>query len=69
MQAFSIAAAGMLGAQGRFDASARRTAADPLNNLEQETVQRIQDKTAFSANAAVLKTADEMTGAVLDILA
>ena len=68
MQAFSIAAAGMLGAQGRFEASARRTA-DPLNNLEQETVQRIQDKTAFSANAAVLKTADAMTGALLDILA
>ena len=69
MQAFSIAAAGMLDAQTRFEASARRTAADPLSNLEQETVQRIRDKTAFSANAAVLKTADEMSGALLDILA
>lgn len=69
MQAFSIAAAGMLGAQGRFEASARRAAADPLNNLEQETVQHLQDKTAFSANAAVLKTADKMTGALLDVLA
>lgn len=69
MQAFPIAAAGMLDAQNRFEASARRTAAEPLNNLEQETVQRIEDKTAFSANAAVLKTADEMSGALLDILA
>ena len=67
--ALLAAAAGMLDAQNRFEASARRAAADPLNNLEQETVQRIQDKTAFSANAAVLKTADEMTGALLDILA
>lgn len=69
MQAISIAAAGMLGAQNRFEASARRTAADPLNNLEQETVQRIQDKAAFSANAAVMRTADDMTGTLLDMLA
>ena len=34
MQAFSIAAAGMLDAQNRFEASARRTAAEPLNNLD-----------------------------------
>ena len=69
MQAFSITAAGMLGAQGRFESSARRTAAAPLDDLEQETVQRIQDKTAFTADAAVLKAADEMTGTLLDILA
>lgn len=69
MQAFSIAAAGLMSAQSRFEASARRTAAQPLDNLEQETVQRIQDRVAFSANAAVLKTADDMTGTLLDILA
>jgi len=69
LSSLSIAAAGMLGAQGRFESSARRTAAAPLDNLVQETVERIQSETAFRANAAVLKTADDMTGTLLDILA
>lgn len=69
MQALSIAAAGMLDAQSRFEASARRTAARPLDNLAEETVERIQARTDFSANAAVVRTADEMTGTLLDILA
>ncbi|TFW14719.1 flagellar hook protein FlgE [Brevundimonas intermedia] len=65
----AIGAAGMLGAQNRFDNSARRTATAPLDNLAEETVERIQAKTAFSANAAVVRTADEMTGSLLDMLA
>jgi hypothetical protein len=69
MQAMSIAAAGMLGAQSRFEASARRTASAPLDNLAEETVERIQAETAFTANAAVVRTADEMEGTLLDILA
>jgi hypothetical protein len=69
MQALSIAAAGMMTAQNRFDNSARRTATAPLDNLAEETVERIQAKTAFSANAAVLRTADDMTGTLLDMLA
>jgi flagellar basal body rod protein FlgC len=68
MQALSIAAAGMASAQTRFDNSARRTATAPLDNLAEETVERIQAKTAFSANAAVLRTADDMAGTLLDIL-
>jgi flagellar basal body rod protein FlgC len=69
MQALSIAAAGMTSAQMRFDDSARRTATAPLDNLAEETVERLQAKTAFSANAAVVRTADEMTATLLDILA
>lgn len=69
MQALPIAAAGMLDAQTRFDNSARRTAQAPLDNLAEEMVERIQAKTAFSANAAVVKTADDMTGVLLDMLA
>ena len=69
MQALSIAAAGMMTAQNRFDNSARRTAAAPLDNLAEETVERIQAKTAFSANAAVLRTPDDMAGTLLDMLA
>ncbi|NBB62962.1 flagellar hook protein FlgE [Pseudomonas sp. ODNR1LW] len=69
MQVMSIAAAGLFSAQNRFDASARRTTSAPLDNLAEETVERIQAKTAFSANAAVIKTADEMSGTLLDMLA
>ncbi|MBA4808784.1 flagellar basal body rod C-terminal domain-containing protein [Brevundimonas sp.] len=69
MQLLPIAAAGMMNAQSRFENSARRTAAAPLDNLAEETVERIQAKTAFSANAAVVRTADEMSGTLLDMLA
>jgi hypothetical protein len=69
MQALSIAAAGMTSAQNRFDNSARRTAAAPLQNLEQEVVERVQSEPAIKANVAVARTADEMTGTLLDILA
>ena len=68
MQAFSIAAAGMLGAQGRFEASARRTATGSLDDLAVEAVEQIRAKQDFSANAAAARTADEMTGTLLDIL-
>lgn len=69
MQATSIAAAGIMTTAQRFDASAARTAARPLDNLAEETVERLQAATSVKANAAVLRTADEMTGTLLDILA
>ncbi len=69
MQVLSIAAAGMMNAQARFEDSARRTAQTPLDALPEETVERIEAKTAFTANAAVARTADDMTGTLLDILA
>lgn len=69
MQALPIAAAGLLDAASRFDASARRTAAAPLDELVRETVERIEAKTAFKANAAVIRAADAMTGTLLDMLA
>lgn len=69
MQAHAIAAAGLTAAAARFEASARRTAADPLSDLAGETVERLGAEVAFEANAAVLRTADEMAGTLLDILA
>jgi len=69
MQAIAIAASGIAFATTRFDASAQRTARDPLANLGEEIVERIQAETALKANVAVMKTADDMTGALLDILA
>ena len=69
MIASSIAAGGMASAVARFEQSAVRTAAAPLDNLEAEMVERIESKAAFSANIAVLRTADDMAGTLLDILA
>ena len=45
------------------------SAAAPLVDLAGETVERMTAETAFKANVAVLKTADEMYGSLLDILA
>ncbi|GAA0644167.1 flagellar hook protein FlgE [Brevundimonas lenta] len=69
MQAFAIAAAGVSAATDRFAASAARTARDPLADLAGETVERMSAETAVKANVAVLKSADEMYGSMLDILA
>lgn len=69
MQAIAIAASGIASAIARFDASAQATARDPLANLAEETVERIQAETALKANVSVMKTAEEMTGALLDIMA
>ena len=69
MQAHAIAAAGIASATARFEASARRTAADPLADLAGESVERLGAELALKANVAVLKTADDMTGTLLDMLA
>ncbi|HBI20086.1 MAG TPA: hypothetical protein DDY79_12420, partial [Brevundimonas sp.] len=61
MQILSIAAAGMTNAQTRFDTSARRTVAAPLDDFAGEIAERLQAKTTFTANAAVARTADDMT--------
>lgn len=74
MQAFAIAATGISAAVARFDASAQRTVrwgtpAGAQVDLAQEAVEQIGAKAAFSASIKVMKTADEMTGTLLDILA
>lgn len=69
MQVHAIAAAGLAAASARFEASARRTAADPLADLAGETVERLGAEIAVKANAAVLRTADDMAGTLLDMLA
>ena len=69
MQAHAIAAAGIADAAARFEASARRAAAAPLADLAGETVERMGADLALKANVAVLKTADDMAGTLLDMLA
>lgn len=69
MIASSIAAGGLASALARFEQSAVRTANAPLDTLEAEMVERIEAKASVSANIAVLRTADDMAGALLDMLA
>ena len=69
MQAHAIAAAGVAAASARFEASARRTAADPLADPAGEAVERIGAEVALAANASVLRAADDMAGTLLDMLA
>ena len=68
MQAFAIAAAGIADATARVEASSVRTARDPLDDLAGETVERLTAGIALKANVAVLRTADQMYGSLLDIL-
>ena len=75
MQVLNTAAAGMFAAADRLSASAQRTAAwgaeqsqtEQKIDLAHEAVEQISAKTEFSANAAVIRTADEMTGALLNL--
>jgi flagellar hook protein FlgE len=75
VQVLNTAAAGMFAAADRLSASAQRTAAWGLEqsqtgqkiDLAHEAVEQVSAKTDFKANAAVARTADEMTGALLDM--
>lgn len=71
MQALAIAAAGMTAAANRLTASAERTATwnarETDTDLVKEAVEQISAKTDFAANVAVARTADAMTGALLDL--
>jgi len=77
MQALAIAAAGMNAAANRLNASAQRVAsadahAEKVEELKdvdyaKERTEQISAETDFKANAAVIKTADKMTGALLDL--
>jgi flagellar basal body rod protein FlgG len=74
MRVLPIATAGIQAASQRFEASAARTAraltpAGADVDLAKEAVEQIGAKTAFSANISVIRTADEMTGRLLDMLA
>lgn len=73
MQVFAIAQAGLTGAVRRFEQSAARTAQagspQPDVDYADEAVAQISAKHAFTANLAVIKTADAMLGELLDIKA
>jgi flagellar hook protein FlgE len=73
MDPIATAQYGLLAASRRFEASASRVARMGVEgenvDLAAEVVQQINAKTEFSANLSVIRTAQDMTGELLDILA
>jgi flagellar basal body rod protein FlgC len=74
MDPISTARYGLMAASRRFEASAVNVATmgvegAPETDLAKETVDMIQAKTAFSANVSVIKFADEMWDALLQLQA
>jgi flagellar hook protein FlgE len=71
MQVMAIASAGLDASLQRFTQSAQRTAsaASPYADVDlaNEAVEQISAKSAFSANVAVIRTADQMLGELLDM--
>jgi flagellar hook protein FlgE len=63
-----IAIAGLSASAARFAASANRVVQQQDVDLAAELVQQKLAAIAFKANVAVLKTADQMAKAALDIL-
>lgn len=68
MNAIVTAQYGLFTAARSFDAAARHVAAGD-SDLGAEVVGMAQAKTAYSANAAVIRTASKMQDSLLDILA
>lgn len=73
MDPIATAQYGMLAASRRFDTSASRVARMGVEgeniDLSTEIVEQISAKTAFAANAAVIRSAQDMAGKLLDVLA
>ena len=72
MNPIATAQYGMLAAARRFDASAQRLAqmgeTGSDTDFTADVVDMAESKQAFSANAAVLRTANKMTDSLLNIL-
>lgn len=71
MQVTGYAQQGLIQAVNRLDASAQRVAADAGvgsgADLAAEVVEQVNASTSFSANLAVLQTANDMEKRLLDI--
>ncbi|HEX5378603.1 MAG TPA: flagellar basal body rod C-terminal domain-containing protein [Phenylobacterium sp.] len=73
MNPIATAQYGLFAATRRFEASAERTARLGDSGFDvdygSEVVEQVQAKHEFSANLAVIRTADDMARSLLDILA
>jgi hypothetical protein len=65
----SVAGNGLNTAAANFARTAQKIASpNGLDDLAQNAVDMDLEKTSFSANALLLKKADQMTGTLLDVL-
>ena len=73
MNPIAIAQYGLIAAANRFAESAQKVASRSVEGMDIDLVREVVDmnlaKAGVSANAAVIRTADQMQGVVLDILA
>jgi flagellar hook protein FlgE len=73
MNPIATAQYGLFAATRRFEASAQRTAQMGDTGFDvdygAEVVEQVQAKHEFSANLAVIRTADDMAQSLLDIIA
>ena len=65
----AISLAGLQAAAARLEASAQRVASNRDADLAAELVEQKMAEHAFKANLIAMRTADQMTKAMLDILA
>ena len=66
---YSIAGNGLNTASSQLASTAQKIASpNGLNNLAQNAVDLSNEKISFKADALLLKTANQMTGTLLDIL-
>lgn len=71
MSAMIAGISGVMNAMSRFDRSATQTAVNASTGKDfvSDFVEQIEARTAFDASVSVIKTADEMTGRLLDLKA
>lgn len=71
MSAIDTATYGLLSANARFNQAATQTVQDSSQgkDLVTDFVEQQEARTAFQASISVVKTADAMTGRLLDITA
>ena len=72
MNPIAIAQYGLIAASNRFAESAQKVATMSVEGMDIDLVREVVDmklaQAGVSANAAVMRTADQMQGTVLDIL-
>lgn len=67
--AIRSAMSGMAGAISRFDRASARIAQPEPADAVRDRVEQITAKHSFDANLATVRTADDMIGSLLDIIA
>jgi len=69
IRGYSSALAGMASRIDSFDRSAARIATPDDPTLERDVVKTLDDSAGLKANLAVVRTADQMVGTLIDIVA